>query len=104
MIYPRILTLTALAVSFVVSSHAADISGKWISEFESQVGKQKYTYDLKVAGDKVTGQAISDQRGPVEIKEGKIAGDEVSFVENATIQGNEIRIEYKGKVTGDEIG
>ena len=103
MIYPKILTLTALAVSFVVSSYAADISGKWISEFESQVGKQKYTYDLKMSGDKITGQAISDQRGPVEIKEGKITGDEVSFVENATIQGNEIRIEYKGKVTADEM-
>lgn len=82
---------------------AADISGKWTSSFESQVGAQKYTYDLKVTGDKITGQAISDQRGPVEITEGKITGDDVSFVEKANIQGNDIRIEYKGKVSGDEM-
>jgi len=103
MIYPKVLTAAALAVSFLTPGYAADLAGKWTSEFESQVGKQKYTYDLKVTGDKVTGQAISDQRGPVEITEGKITGDEISFVENANIQGNEIRIEYKGKVSGDEM-
>jgi opacity protein-like surface antigen len=99
----KILTLSALAVVFLVLAYAADIAGKWTSEFDSQVGKQKYTYDLKVSGDKITGQAISDQRGPVEITEGKITGDQISFVEKANIQGNDIRIEYTGKVTGDEM-
>ena len=84
-------------------AYAADVTGKWKAEFESQIGQQKYTYDLKVAGDKITGKAISDQRGEVEIKEGKITGDDVSFVEMANIQGMEIRIEYTGKVTGDEM-
>ena len=99
----KIVTFTALTLAFLAVAHAADISGKWRAEFDSQIGQQKYTYDLKVEGDKIIGQAISDQRGPVEIKEGKISGDDVSFVEMANIQGNDIRIEYKGKVTGDEM-
>ena len=103
MSYRGILTLTAFVVTLAVSANAADVTGKWRSEFESQIGPQKYTYDLKSTGDKVTGKAISDQRGEVEIKEGMTKGDEVSFVEMANIQGNEIRIEYKGKVTGDEM-
>ena len=103
MTYRGILTFTALLVTLAVSANAADVTGKWRSEFESQIGPQKYTYDLKSTGDKVTGKAISDQRGEVEIKEGMTKGDEISFVEMANIQGNEIRIEYKGKVTGDEM-
>src|SRR5215510_8711624 len=99
----RILILTALTLALLTIALAADISGKWKAEFDSQIGHQSYTYDLKVAGDKITGQAISDQRGAVEIKEGKISGDNVSFVEPANIQGNEVRIEYSGKVNGDEM-
>jgi hypothetical protein len=69
MIYRKILMLTALAMTFLVSVYAADVTGKWRAEFESQIGQQKYTYDLKVTGSSITGKAISDQRGEVEIKE-----------------------------------
>lgn len=101
--YRRILTLAAFILNFAALGNAADVTGKWRAEFESQIGPQKYTYDLKSTGDKVTGKAIHDQRGEVEIKDGMTKGDEISFVEMANIQGNEIRIEYKGKVTGDEM-
>jgi hypothetical protein len=32
-----------------------------------------------------------------------VNGDEISFVENLNFQGMPLRIEYKGKLTGDEI-
>jgi hypothetical protein len=32
-----------------------------------------------------------------------VEGDKVSFVENLTYQGMTIRIEYTGKISGDEI-
>ena len=99
----KFLNLTALTLALFVTALAGDISGKWKAEFDSQIGHQSYTYELKVEGDKITGKAISDQRGAVDIKEGKISGDNVSFVEPANIQGNDIRIEYSGKVTGDEM-
>jgi hypothetical protein len=99
----KILSAATLTLAFLVSAFAADITGKWTSSFESQIGPQKYTFDLKVTGDTITGQATSDQRGAVEIKEGKISGENVSFVELANIQGQDIRIEYNGKVSGDEM-
>src|SRR5690348_18042704 len=40
-------------------------------------------------------KAINDQRGAVDIKEGKISGDEVFFVEELNFEGNAIRIELK---------
>jgi hypothetical protein len=85
-----------------VSASAADVTGKWKSEFETPVGHRSYTYDLRVEGGNLTGKAISD-RGETELKEGKVSGDDVSFVEMLNIQGDEIRVEYKGKVMGDEM-
>ena len=41
-----LLSLTALPISLV----AADLSGTWKSEFDSQIGQQKYTYTLKQDG------------------------------------------------------
>jgi hypothetical protein len=104
----KALLAAGLAFMFASSGfvHAADVTGTWKSEFETPVGQMKYTYELKADGAKLTGKAIRDRDGEkseVELKEGKIAGDEVSFVETVKIQENDIRIEYKGKVSGDEM-
>ena len=103
----RLALLTAaVALTFALSALAADVTGRWRAEFDSQIGVQKYTFELKVTGDKLTGKAYFErmgQKGEAELKEGKVSGDEVFFVEMANVQGNELRIEYKGKVAGDEI-
>jgi hypothetical protein len=98
----------ALVASFLiaVSAIAADIDGKWRAEFDSQIGQQKYIFELKADGEKLMGKASferQNQKGEVELKDGKIAKDEVSFVETLKIQDREIRIEYKGKIAGDEL-
>ena len=57
-------------------------------------------------GDKLTGTALGEREmgtNEVQITEGKIDKDEISFVEPFKFDDNEIRIEYKGKVSGDEI-
>ncbi len=100
---------TALAVGIILGALpalAADVAGKWTSEFDSQVGPQKYTYELKVDGEKVTGKALFErmgQKGEADLLEGKLVGDQISFVEMLDFQGNSVRIEYKGTVKGDEI-
>jgi hypothetical protein len=95
------LLVLGFAISFLV--HAADtLSGKWTAAFDTQIGEQHYTYDFKVSGGTVTGNAKSDN-GDVQIIEGKLSGDTLTFVENLKIQGMDIRIEYTGKISGDEI-
>ncbi len=95
------LLVLGLAISFLV--HAADaLSGKWTAAFDTQIGEQHYIYDFKVSGDTVTGSAKSDN-GDVQITEGKLSGDTLTFVENLKIQGMDLRIEYTGKISGDEI-
>jgi hypothetical protein len=88
-----LLTLAALSLPLL----AADVTGTWKSEFDSQIGLQKYTYTLKQDGTNLTGKAnseVNDQRREVELKEGKIDGDKISFFEMLNFQGNDIRITY----------
>ena len=102
----RCLLMAVLGLIAAANAGAADVTGEWKAEFDTQIGVQKYTYTLKQDGDKVTGKANSDIAGEkreVELKEGKLDGDTITFVEIFDFQGNELRIEYKGKVAGDEI-
>lgn len=97
---------TVLILTGLVCVYAADITGKWNAEFDSQVGKQVYTFDFKADGDTLTGTAVSNIDGAeatTPITEGKINGNEISFVENLKYQGMDLRIVYKGTISGDEI-
>lgn len=99
--------ITLLGVAIVsLSAFAADITGTWKAEFDTQRGLQKYTFTLKQEGASVTGKAVverNDEKRDVEFKEGKINGDRVTFVELLKIQDREINITFTGKVTDGEI-
>jgi len=85
---------------------AADITGIWKADFDTQRGLQKYTFTLKQDGTAVTGKVSVDtdgQKREADLKEGKIEGDTVSFVEPLSIQGNELQIRFTGKISTDEI-
>jgi len=92
-----VLALAPLAV------RAADVSGTWTASFETEIGTQNYTYEFSVKGTELTGVAKSDL-GEVEITEGKVDGETITFVENASFQGMPLRISYTGTMTSaDEI-
>ena len=85
---------------------AVDVTGTWNAEIETQVGKFKYTYILKQEGTKVTGKILSELEGEKRetiVLEGKIDGDTIEFVEMMKFQDMDLKITYKGKVTGEEI-
>ncbi len=100
-----ILLLSILAL-IVPTARAGDIGGQWRAEFDTQIGVQKYLFTFKTDGDKLTGKAAveaGDRKREAELTEGKITGDTVSFVEMLSIQGNDIRILYTGKIGTNEI-
>jgi hypothetical protein len=96
------LALLALGLGLAVSATAADVAGKWTATFDTQIGEQRYTYEFKTDGDKFTGTAKSNL-GQGVIQDGLVKGDEVSFVEMLEFQGQTLRIEYRGKISGDEM-
>ena len=101
------LTLAACALAFAGTARADEsVAGTWKGQFDSQIGQQKYTYVFKVDGTNVTGTATGEREmgtNTVAITEGKISNDEITFVEPLKFQDNELRIEYTGKVNGDQI-
>ena len=104
----KTVALAALALALAVPAWSADESfvGKWKAEFDSQIGKQKYTFEFKLEDGKLAGKAIGErQMGTNEVKlvELKTDKDEISFVEPLKLQDNELRIEYKGKLKDDEL-
>lgn len=93
-------------VAHRVAAPAASLDGTWQTEFDSQIGKQKYSYEFKTQGDKLTGKAIGEsQFGKFEtpITDGKVAPDRVSFVEMLKLPDREIKIEYSGKLDGEVL-
>ncbi|HEX7577237.1 MAG TPA: hypothetical protein VF430_04280, partial [Verrucomicrobiae bacterium] len=95
-----LLTLVALPLSVL----AADVTGTWKADFDTQRGLQKYTFTLKQDGTNVTGKAsveLTDSKRETELKEGSVNGDTVSLVEPLQVQDNDIRVVFTGKVSAD---
>jgi len=106
MILKEKLLLCSLIGVLTLGAHAADVAGQWRAEFDTQIGVQKYLFTFQTEGDKLTGKATSEVDGrkrEAELKEGKITGDQLSFIEMLQFQDNEIRIRYTGKVGTNEI-
>jgi len=99
------LVLIALA-ALQFSAWTADLTGSWKAEFNTQIGTQKYVFRLKQEGTSLTGKAnaeIGGEKYESKLKEGKVDGDAVSFVEELKFQGNDLEIRYKGTVSGKEM-
>ena len=94
--------LVRLAV-FAICALAADISGNWKATAEGPNGAMERTFTFKVDGNKVTGETTSSMLGNSTITDGKIDGDTVTFTITAKLGDNEMKLNYKGKVSGSEI-
>ena len=93
-----------MLMAFTVSSWAADVAGKWIAEAPSGQGTSEITLIFKVDGNALTGTLDNSvMPGAIEIKDGKVEGDDVSFHVLRSFGENEMKVVWKGKVAGDEI-
>ena len=101
--------MTLLCGAFALlafTAHAADVTGTWKAQFDTQIGVQNYTFTLKQDGEKLTGKANSEiggEKNESRLTDGKVEGDKVSFVEQLSYQGNDLQISYTGKVSDDEL-
>ena len=93
-----------LLFAVVVAAWAADVTGKWVAQMPGrQGGTSETTFDFKVNGASLTGTMAGAQGDPVEISEGKVEGDSISFVVVRKRNDMEFKTLWKGKVAGDEI-
>jgi hypothetical protein len=95
-----------LAVLFLalgsVSALAADFNGKWSADVTTPRGTQTLIFDFHVDGSTLTG-TITTRRGDMDITNGKVDGDNISFDQVMNFNGDERTISYTGKADGDTI-
>lgn len=102
----RALAGLALAFLLNVAVQAADPSGTWTWTVAGRNGGQERTTTLKLKaeGEKLTGTISGRQnQSGIEISDGKVSGDEVSFTVKREFNGNSFVQKYSGKVSGDSI-
>ena len=84
----KLCFLIAILPAAVFGADAVNISGTWNASFDTQIGKQEYTYTFVVKGSQLTGHAKS-AIADTEITEGKVDGSKVSF--RTGVPGNRSR-------------
>lgn len=82
---------------------AADVDGTWTMTKDGKNGPQTTTLTLTSKGDNLTGKMEGGRGGPLEISEGKIEGDNVSFKVVREGKNGKQEQEYKGTVKGSEL-
>jgi hypothetical protein len=96
----KLLALTAI---LAIAAFAADIAGTWKATAEGPNGAMERTFVFKVDGNKLTGETTSSMMGKSTIMDGKVDGDSLSFSIMVKFQDNEMKVNYKGKVSGNDI-
>lgn len=97
----KLFATIALMGVFVLGAMAADVAGTYTGEIQGGRGPQKVTMMLAVDGAKVTGTVSGRGPDPMKIDDGKIDGDTISFTTTMSMNGNEVKMTYTGKVKGD---
>lgn len=90
-----------LCVSFLAL--AAGIDGKWTAQVPGRQGQaRETTFTFKAEGEKLTG-TMSGRQGDIQIADGVIKGNEISFTVTQTMGDNQVKRTYTGTLAGDEI-
>src|ERR1044071_3221275 len=110
----KLLLVTSILIVVALAAFAADVTGKWTFE---QAGRQggnprTITMNLKADGSKLTG-TVSGMMGrggggggaaqDVQIQNGKIDGNNVSFETKMEFNGNTRVTKYEGTLSGEEL-
>ena len=82
---------------------AADVDGKWAGTVSTPGGDFPVTFEFKADGTKLTGTTMSPEGGSVNIKDGKIDGNKISFGVSLDFGGMAIDIAYSGVVSPTEV-
>src|SRR4030095_2837874 len=92
-----------LACAMLACAAKGGVDGKWIAQLPAREAQtRETTFNFKADGNKLTG-TVSGRQGDTPISDGQINGDELSFTVTASFRDNEVKLHYKGKLSGNEI-
>jgi hypothetical protein len=98
----NLLLAAAAILAASMLALGADATGKWQGTATDKKGAPQ-TFNLKQSGSSLTGSVEGGRGGSVEIKNGKVDGDNISFDVTREVQGNAMTLRYSGKIEGDTL-
>src|SRR2546423_1847155 len=103
---PVAVFLLSCAIVPAETPPSPDLAGRWSSEFDTPIGHLKYIYEFKVDVGELTGTAVRErdqEKKETALKRLVLKGDKLSFLEPIKIQEQDVNIEYRGIIAGEEI-
>ena len=97
-----LLTCAVLLVLTGLAAWAADVTGVWTGNISSPNGDFALTYTFKQDGQKLTG-TVTGPTDPIEIQEGKVEGDKISFWLQVDMGNGVVKFTSKGTIKDDTI-
>jgi hypothetical protein len=88
---------------FAVPAFAADVDGKWTGSVSTPGGDFPVNFTFKAEGATLTGSMVGFDGANIEIKDGKVDGNNISFNVTLDFGGMPFALYYKGVVSPDEI-
>ena len=100
----KITTALFLVLTLVATpAFAADVDGKWAGTISTPGGDFPVAFEFKSDGTTLTGTTQSPDGMSINIKDGKIDGDKVTFGVTLDFGGMALDIAYSGVVTPSEM-
>lgn len=82
----------------------ADVTGNWTGAVTGRDGNTRdLQFTFQSSGESLTGSVSGPAGGAAPISGGRISGDDISFTVVFQFNGNELKMNYSGKVSGREI-
>lgn len=100
----KTLALALALVSTLVLAYAVNVDGTWSGELHTREGGAfQVTLTLKAQVDKLTGTYGQGAMEDVNIENGRLSGDTVTFSITRQVRDQQIKISYTGKVEGNTM-
>ena len=99
----RALACGAATLVLATAAWAADATGKWTWTARFGDNEVQQTLELKQDGEKLTGSLLGRNNQKIEIKDGKIKDNELTFNVVRERNGQQFKSAYKAKLDGDTI-
>jgi hypothetical protein len=99
----KILVTVFLLLVIGATAYAADVDGTWAGVVQGPMGDIPVSFTFKADGAKLTGTTSGLDGSPVQIMDGKIDGNTITFTVTFDFGGMPFMLSYKGIVAKEDI-
>lgn len=100
----NLFAMVVLAAVLAVPATAAGIDGKWKGAMPSRDGNtREVVFQFKAEGANLSGNFVGPMGREIAIKDGKISADSISFSISLDFNGSMVKIDYTGKLSGEDL-